>query len=360
MESYYGDEAPQRKTQLEMPHVTVNNRRMTNVQLGNGEVVQGIRRNKDLNLDSDPTRFEAPKPMQPLRYTPGLKCDAALEALRPERDMKHQALQGGEWRRKLVQHPKVYDGSFADADMQKFRPDPNPNPMEDSWVMSRLPDQQQMPMMMPQQQQMMMMPQQQYQMQQMQQPMQMVPMPQEFSNYPVPYPQDDIAAIKMRNRRYAQSCGQEGNNMGMPQQHMYPSPAPVWRGPVLQPPAMMPEDMSMMGIDDELRSIEQDLNLTRRATRPFMPNNDPAIFDLQKQIHQLETTPYTPVKPMRFNADEILSTDQLPSPKGRVPRKEEPVAEAPKPQRREVGIADQIAIRSFVLGKSIGSVGSTA
>ena len=29
-----------------MPHVTVNNRRMTNVQLGGGEVIQGIRRNK--------------------------------------------------------------------------------------------------------------------------------------------------------------------------------------------------------------------------------------------------------------------------------------------------------------------------
>lgn len=354
MESYYGDEVQPKKPQLEMPHVTVNNRRMTNVQLGNGEVVQGIRRNKDLNLDSDPVRYEAPKPMQPLRYTPGLKCDAALEALRPERDMKHQALQGGEWRKKLVQHPKVYDGSFADADMQKFRPDPNPNPMEDSWVMSRLPDQQQMPMFMPQQQQQMMMMQQQQQM--YQQPM-MVPMQQEFA--PVSYPQDDIAAIKMRNRRYAQSCSQEGN-MGMPQQHMYPSPAPVWRGPVLQPPAAMPQDMSMMGIDDELKSIEQDLNLTRRATRPFMPANDPAIFDLQKQIHQLETTQYTPVKPMRFNADEILSTDQLPSPKSRMSKKEEAVVEAPKPPRKEVGIADQIAIRSFVLGKNIGRVGGAA
>ena len=48
---------------------------------------------QDLNCDSDPVHYEAPKPMQPLRYTPGLKCDPALEALRPERDMKHQALQ---------------------------------------------------------------------------------------------------------------------------------------------------------------------------------------------------------------------------------------------------------------------------
>ena len=31
----------------------------------------------------------------------------------------------------------------------------------------------------------------------------------------------------MRNRRFAQDGGYQ---MGMPQQHMYPSPAPVWRG----------------------------------------------------------------------------------------------------------------------------------
>jgi hypothetical protein len=341
MESYYGDEMQQRKPQLEMPHVTVNNRRMTNVQLSNGDVVQGIRRNKDLNCDSDPVHYEAPKPMQPLRYTPGLKCDPALEALRPERDMKHQALQGGEWKRKLIQHPQFYEGSFADADMQKFRPDPNPNPMEDPWVMSRLPDQNQM-----------MQPMQYNYAPQAYAPMQMVPMP-EYVNYSMP-PQDDIAAIKMRNRRFAQEGGYQ---MGMPQQHMYPSPAPVWRGPVLQPPAMMPAEMMGGGLADELRSIEEDLNLTRRATRPFLPGNDPAIFDLQRQISQLETTPYTPVKPMRFNADEILSTDQLPAPRSRLPKKEEPASEPARAPRKEVGIADQIAIRSFVLSKSIGKVG---
>merc|ERR1712121_507900 len=79
---------------------------------------------------------------RPLRYTPGLKCDPALEALLPERSMKHPALQGGDqWKKKLIQHPHTYEGSFANADMQKFRPDPIPNPMEDPWVMSRLPDQ---------------------------------------------------------------------------------------------------------------------------------------------------------------------------------------------------------------------------
>merc|ERR1711973_792548 len=96
-----------------------------------------------------------------------------------------------------------------------------------------------------------------------------------------------------------------------------PMPAPVWRGPVLQPPAMQPqmtEDMMMYSLGDELSNIEQDLNMTRRATRPFVPTNDPAYFDLQRQVNLLETTPYQPVM-------------------------------------KEVGIADQIAIRSYVLGK---------
>ena len=42
--------------------------------------------------------------------------------------------QGGEdWKRKLVQPPNHFEGSFVDADMQKFRPEPNPNPAEDPW-----------------------------------------------------------------------------------------------------------------------------------------------------------------------------------------------------------------------------------
>jgi hypothetical protein len=56
--------------------------------------LQGIRRNKDLGFEEEPRGgFELSRPMRPLRYTPGLKCDAALEAMRPERDMKHPALQ---------------------------------------------------------------------------------------------------------------------------------------------------------------------------------------------------------------------------------------------------------------------------
>merc|ERR1712025_883787 len=294
MENYYGDEVQQRKSNLDAPRVTINNHRMTNVQLPGGDVVQGIRRNNDLGHDGAPqAAFEPPQPMKPLRYTPGLKCDAALEAMRPERLMKHQAIQGGDqWKKKLIQTPQTYEGSFADADMQQFRPHPTPNPMNDQWFVSRLPDQ----------------------------PVGYVDMGG--------YPSDQLSQIKMRNRRFQQSCAMEGMQGGFA-----PPPAPMMRGPVYGPPPMMmqpqmTEDMMMMGgMQDELAMIDQDLNMTRRDTR--------------------------------FHCDEFLSADMLPAPKKIEPKKEEPEP-APKPApRREVGIADQIAIRSYVLGKSIGKTNAS-
>merc|ERR1711981_399544 len=294
-ETYYGEDVQQRKTNLDAPRVTINNHRMTNVQLPGGEVVQGIRRNNDLGHDGAPQApFEPPQPMRPLRYTPGLKCDPALEALRPERQMKHQPIQGGDqWKKKLIQTPQTYDGSFADADMQQFRPHPTPNPMNDQWFTSRLPDQ-----------------------------------PAGYVDMGA-YPSDQLSQIKMRNRRFQQSCAMEGM-----QGRICTSPAPMMRGPVYgpPPPMMMPpqmtEDMMMMGgMQDELAMIDQDLNMTRRATR--------------------------------FHCDEFLSADMLPAPKKIQPKKEEPEP-APKPvARREVGIADQIAIRSYVLGKSIGKTSAS-
>ena len=91
-------------------------------------------------------------------------------------------------------------------------------------------------------------------------------------------------------------------------------------------------------------------------------------FELQKQVHELETMPNTAIRPARwgrqsdttsyiiylpysrFNADEFLSIEELPAPKKLQPKEPEP--ERPKPAvSRQVGIADQIAIRSYVLGK---------
>lgn len=332
-ETYYGDETNQRKSNLEAPRVTVNNHRMTNVQLQGGQVIQGIRRNDDLGHENKPTqRYEPENPMKPLRYTPGLKCDPDLEALRPERSMKHPALQGGEWKRKLIQHPHTYEGSFVDADMQKMRPDPIPNPMEDPWVMSRLPDQ---PVGIP-----------------------------THDGYAAPsYPHDELSRIKMRNRRFQQSCAMEQGLYGppMPPAHLRGQPW-MQQGPMQGPPPVMTEDMMMAGggIGDELAMIDQDLNMTRRATRPFVPQQDPAYFDLQRQCQMLESLPTAPIRAARVNIDEILGTDQLPAPTKRTskPAPVEEAAPAP-PKQRQVGIADQIAIRSYVLGKSIGKSSSS-
>merc|ERR1712060_561862 len=289
-ETYYGEDVQQRKTNLDAPRVTINNHRMTNVQLPGGQVVQGIRRNNDLGYENQPpVAFESEQPMRPLRYTPGLKCDPALEAMRPERSMKHQALQGGDqWKKKLIQHPQTYEGSFADADMQQFRPYPNPNPMDDPWVQSRLPDQ---PMG----------------------GMQMQMQDAYAAN-------DELTRIKMRNRRFQQSVAADQGLYGPPM-----PPAQLRGQPWMQQgPPMPPMQMEMGGMCDELAMIDQDLNMTRRPTR--------------------------------LNIDELLSTDSLPAPakRGDAPKKEEAApAPAPAPKQRQVGIADQIAIRSYVLGKGL-------
>jgi len=311
MESYYpGEEVPQRRSNLEAPRVTVNNHRLTNVQLPGGDVVQGIRRNTDLGLDGkpEPAAFEVGPPMKPLRYTPGLKCDPALEALRPERDMKHSALSGGnDWRRMLIKPPQTFEGSFTDG-----RSFPVGHQMEDPWYASRLPDAQ---------------------------------MPCDFGGYQ--YQQDALSQIKMRNRRFQQSCAMEGGMAPQPQ---------MWRGPILQPPAQIPamtEEMMLGG--DELAMIDHDLNMTRRATRPFVPVADPAYNNLQREINMMETMPTQPVRIPRVNVDDLLSIDQLPAPAKRAaaPKEEAPADPKPKPIRN-VGIADQIAIRSYVLGKGVG------
>merc|ERR1712173_46758 len=105
-ENYYADEDVPRKSNLEAPRVTVNNKRMTNIQLPGGEVVQGIRTNKDLGHDGAPeAAFEPPLPLKPLRYNPGLKCDAALEAMRPERNPKHKSITAGD--KRVPQPPQL-------------------------------------------------------------------------------------------------------------------------------------------------------------------------------------------------------------------------------------------------------------
>ena len=67
--------------------------------------------------------------------------------------------------------------------------------------------------------------------------------------------------------------------------------------------------------------------------------------------HPFTLSAFSLLSRSRFNADEFLAIEDLPAPKKAGP-KPEPEVERPKPAvMRQVGIADQIAIRSYVLGK---------
>merc|ERR1711983_496805 len=292
----------------EMPKASIKNRTLTNVPMGQGDFIMAMRSNPESEMFGDPKlagdALERPIG-RPLRYTPGLKCDAHLESLRPERYGNHRPIQGGEdWKRKLVQPPNHFEGSFSDADMQKFRPEPNPNNMEDPWYASRLPER-------------------------------------------TMYPQDQLSQIKMRNRRFMNACAQEmymGGNMGM----MGPQP-----GMMMQPPPMMwgPPTLDHEMAHDELSVLDQELNMTRRANRPFVPQHHQDYYSLQRQVQDMEQPMETPRRPM----GEVTSVEQLPLPK-RTAKSSTSETATPSSSRPQVNIADQIAIRSLVLGQSLGKV----
>merc|ERR1719145_413861 len=134
----------------------------------------------------------------------------------------------------------------------------------------------------------------------------------------------------MRNRRFQQSVAADQGLYGppMPPAQLRGQPW-MQQGPMQAPPPMM----EMGGMVDELAMIDQDLNMTRGATRPFVPQADPAFNDLQRQVQLLETLPAAPIRPTRVNIDELLSTDSLPAPakRGDAPKKEE----AAPAQRRQ-------------------------
>jgi len=318
----------------EMPRASVNNKKMTNVALSNGEHVMGIRKNLEDETYGDQKLAGDAMEMpigRPLRYTPGLRCDAHLESLRPERAGNHRAIQGGEdWKRKLVQPPNHFDGSFVDADLQRFRPEPNPSPAEDPWYASRLPDQTMLA----------------YDRLQAPQATYGYPEMPLSGPYGSMYPQDELSRIKMRNRRFMSSCAQEMAMPGM---------APGMMQPVMMAPMMQQQPMMMMGppptldhelAGDELSILDQELNMTRRANRPFVPSGHDNYFALQRQVQDMEQPP-EPRKQF-----EVTSVEQLPLPKRTIRTTAETAAV--KSNRPEVNIADQIAIRSMVLGKSLG------
>jgi len=324
----------------DMPKASINNRKLTNVTLGTGEHIMAIRRNPETDDYSDPKLAgdAMEKPIgRPLRYTPGLKCDAHLESLRPERSGLHRAIQGGEdWKRKLVQPPNHFEGSFVDADMQQFRPEPVANPVDDPWYASRCPEQTMVAY-------------------------DRLSAPAATYNYPelplsgpygAMYPQDELSRIKMRNRRFMNACAQEmgGGCMMTPM-----GPMMMMQQPPQQPPPMMwgPPTLDHELAGDELSILDQELNVTRRANRPFIPMQHPDYFSLQRQVQDMEQPPETQRKPVQ----EVTSVEQLPLPKRTVRTTAESAA-VPS-NRPQVNIADQIAIRSFVLGQNLGKGGAT-
>merc|ERR1719264_2432355 len=187
------------------------------------------------------------------------------------------------------------------------------------------------------------------------------------------YPQDELSRIKMRNRRFQNSCGQEmmggaggggGGGMGygmapmMPPMYggmmmhhpmmMVPPPPPMMHQPPPMRPAPTVNPIPQM---EDLQVLDQELNMTRRSTRPFVPTTTgPEFGELERQRNILEEP--IPSLPTPKN-DLLTSIDQLPAPK-RMPLSSmpEPGEGATKP-RPEVRIADQIAIRSIVLGQSL-------
>jgi len=363
--STYGDEMKP-KQGPEMPQFTIGNKRMTNVPMGNGEFVSGIRRNDQLmdggqqeSATAAGAAFEAGAPVRPLRYTPGLKCDAHLESLRPSRDPRNAPIQGGDqWKKKLIPAPNTYDGSFADADMQKFRPVPGANPNEDPWYATRLPE----PMMASGVDRLAM-------------PFNYGAAPYgpgnpEVGAYNQMYPQDELSLIKMRNRRYQHAVAMDMMSLNQGQGQMMMMGPPQGQQMMMMPmapPAPAPHPMTAAapptyGFEhelarNELASIDQDLNMTRRTTRPFVPTNASNYWSLQRQVQQMEDEPLTPPKPTNV---ELTSVEQLPPPKQvvRAPLTEAAMnASSRSSHRPEVRIADQIAIRSFVLGHKLPKIG---
>merc|ERR1712150_160655 len=164
------------------------------------------------------------------------------------------------------------------------------------------------------------------------------------------YPQDQLSQIKMRHRRFMNACAMEmGQGMGMqgPQQPMMMGPM----GPqpmMMGPPPMMDAEMAT----DELSILDQELNMTRRANRPFVPTGHQDYFSLQRQVQDMEQPTEIRARPLQ----ELTSVEQLPLPKKGIVRSTAQEGGF-KSNRTEVNIADQIAIRSLVLSKSLGKVG---
>merc|ERR1719384_2837609 len=171
--------------------------------------------------------------------------------------------------------------------------------------------------------------------------------------------------IKMRNRRFQHAVAMDMMSLQAGGQLAVPHPAMMGGMVPMAPLAPMAPPPPTYGFEheiarDELAAIDQDLNMTRRATRPFVPSSAPNYWGLQRQVQQMEVEPIAAPKPP---SAEITTVEQLPLPKpvSRAPVTEAFMAknptEAKNAARSDVRIADQIAIRSFVLGPTLPKIG---
>merc|ERR1712141_880772 len=103
--------------------------------------------------------------------------------------------------------------------------------------------------------------------------------PTPYSSYVAPFPCDQLHQIKMRNRRFQQSCALDTS-----------------AGHRAQPgQAALAEDMMMM--------------------------TNMAYSDLQRQVQMFQTLPAAPLPPTRSCMDEeFLSVDMLPTPRKIIPK----------------------------------------
>lgn len=236
-----------------MPQVTTRNKRMTNIKLPNGEYIQGIR--SDTSADKDQafassinrpagTRLaeEATMaPYQPLRYTPGLKCDAHLESLRPSRDAKHKAFSGDDIKKPGGGRSQSLNDTTNWSPVQVSHHNPNPSFGQQSCY---------------------------------------PPVPTMMSPYEMMYPQDELTRIKMRNRRFQGSCGQEmmyGPAPMMMPQTMYPymaMPPPMMMMPQQQPQMFMNQGTMMPIPQPQQQTLPLNLNTTSSFTKSPSPFND--------------------------------------------------------------------------------------
>eukprot|EP00095_Tigriopus_kingsejongensis_P001864 maker-scaffold565_size135592-snap-gene-0.25 protein:Tk01864 transcript:maker-scaffold565_size135592-snap-gene-0.25-mRNA-1 annotation:"hypothetical protein" len=232
-----------------MPRVINEKRRITNIPIGNGEFISGVRDNPKPSDQSSKNEFLAPE-IKPLRYTPSLICDPTLESLRPERDRRHKTIQSGTNAKQLG-----YNDEFCtNADMLNH--ETIMNPVENSWFSSRLPGQQSRP-----------------EQERLSIPQSLLDGKDQF------YPQDELSRIKERNRRFANVDANSFNNaepyFGVLQRQ---PPHMILQSPPMMP--MLPTSQcyypsyplpSKWEPQNELQILNDGLDETRKAVRPYVP-----------------------------------------------------------------------------------------